>query len=125
MDNRRRSEANRTAWARDQVIGTYGDSSGYAHGFVRSGGQYRTLDFPGARATYAEGVNGRGRSWARMRRRPPMTACAASCTQGPDSTILIACSPVRSYNIHANGINNSDDNVPTTSIMWREAGGAS
>lgn len=42
------------------VVGTYNDAAGQQHGFLRSGGRYRTIDFPNARATFARGINESG-----------------------------------------------------------------
>ena len=42
------------------IVGTYNDAAGQQHGFMRSGGRYRTIDFPNARATFARGINDSG-----------------------------------------------------------------
>lgn len=41
------------------IVGTYVGLSGQ-HGFLYSGGSYRTLDAPGAAATHASGINASG-----------------------------------------------------------------
>ena len=41
------------------VVGDYVDSAGNRHGFVRSKGDYTTLDVPDAVLTVAEGINNR------------------------------------------------------------------
>jgi len=53
--------------AQGDVVGTYNDASGQQHGFLRSGGRYRTIDFPnsrvdapGAAITRVFGINDRG-----------------------------------------------------------------
>ena len=42
-----------------QIAGFYSDSTG-GHGFVKSGGNYTTLEVPGASLTYATGINDSG-----------------------------------------------------------------
>lgn len=42
-----------------QIAGFYSDSTG-GHGFVKSGGNYTTLEVPGASFTYATGINDSG-----------------------------------------------------------------
>jgi hypothetical protein len=92
-----------------EVIGTYGDSNGNVHGFVMSGGNYRTLAFPGATGTFPEGINGRGEIVGTYAPPPPNEGlCSFLYSAGHYSTILTACSTGRSYDIRANGINNSD-----------------
>ena len=92
-----------------EVIGTYGDSDGYVQGFVMSGGNYRTLAFPGATETYPEGINSRGEIVGTYAPPPPNDGlCSFLYSAGHYSTILTACSIGRSYDIRANGINNSD-----------------
>jgi probable HAF family extracellular repeat protein len=44
-----------------QVVGTYTDTSGVAHGFRYKAGVYTTLDFPGMAHNYALGINDAGR----------------------------------------------------------------
>jgi hypothetical protein len=43
-----------------QVAGSYNDSSGNSHGFLYSGGQYFTINAPGANDTYLAGINNAG-----------------------------------------------------------------
>src|SRR5690242_5293629 len=43
-----------------QVVGTYRDASGAAHGFVLQNGIYSPLDFPGSPETFANGINDLG-----------------------------------------------------------------
>jgi hypothetical protein len=105
---RRTGPLGRTA----EVIGTYGDSNGNPHGFVMSGGNYRTLAFPGATETYPQGINGRGEIVGMYAPPPPNDGlCSFLYSGGHYSTILTACSIGRSYDIRATGINNSDDIV--------------
>lgn len=42
------------------IVGGYLDSAGVSHGFVLSGGDYTTLDFPGAAGTQLTGLNPSG-----------------------------------------------------------------
>jgi probable HAF family extracellular repeat protein len=43
-----------------QVIGTYNDMAGVAHGFLYSGGLFFTIDPPGSTATVLNGINNAG-----------------------------------------------------------------
>jgi hypothetical protein len=43
-----------------QIVGTFFDTSGVAHGFVKEGATYTTIDVPGATGTYAYGNNNSG-----------------------------------------------------------------
>jgi probable HAF family extracellular repeat protein len=44
-----------------QIVGLYGGSDGYIHGFLYSGGMYTTLDDPSAtKGTFARGINAAG-----------------------------------------------------------------
>jgi hypothetical protein len=90
-----------------EVIGTYGDGSiGHVHGFVMSGGNYRTLAFPGATETFPWGINGRGEIVGTYAA-PGAGLCSFLYAAGHYSTILTPCSADRSYDIHPKGINNS------------------
>src|SRR5438034_2505816 len=42
------------------IVGTWLDSGGDAHGFMLSGGIYTTIDYPGAADTYLTGINDLG-----------------------------------------------------------------
>ena len=42
------------------IVGAYNDASGVSHGFILSGGQYTTLDYPGAPGTTLSGINPSG-----------------------------------------------------------------
>ena len=42
------------------IVGGYVDAAGVSHGFILSGGQYTTLDFPGAAGTQLTGINPSG-----------------------------------------------------------------
>ncbi len=42
------------------IVGGYNDSGSVAHGFILDGGQYTTLDFPGAAGTNLTGINPSG-----------------------------------------------------------------
>ncbi len=42
------------------IVGGYNDSGSVAHGFILDGGQYTTLDFPGAAGTNLTGLNPSG-----------------------------------------------------------------
>jgi hypothetical protein len=42
------------------IVGAYNDSGGVSHGFILSGGNYTTLDFPGAAGTTLTGLNPSG-----------------------------------------------------------------
>jgi probable HAF family extracellular repeat protein len=43
-----------------QIVGTYNDGSGAAHGYLMSGGVYTGLDYPGGTYTIAWGINDGG-----------------------------------------------------------------
>jgi uncharacterized membrane protein len=43
-----------------EVVGFYTDAAGKMHGFVLSGGQYRSVDYPEAKSTQLRGINPRG-----------------------------------------------------------------
>jgi probable HAF family extracellular repeat protein len=43
-----------------QIVGGYDDASGYAHGFLDTGGFFTTINVPGASTTYAYGINDSG-----------------------------------------------------------------
>jgi probable HAF family extracellular repeat protein len=43
-----------------QVVGTYRDASGLAHGYILENGTYSSLDFPGSLETFANGINDQG-----------------------------------------------------------------
>jgi uncharacterized membrane protein len=42
------------------IVGSFTDQNGKQHGFLLTGGQFTTLDFPGALATSANGINPAG-----------------------------------------------------------------
>lgn len=42
--------------AQGEIVGFYTDTAGRAHGFVQSGGHFRSIDFPGASSTRALGI---------------------------------------------------------------------
>jgi hypothetical protein len=42
------------------IVGGYNDAGGVSHGFILDGGQYTTLDFPGAAGTTLTGLNPSG-----------------------------------------------------------------
>jgi len=42
------------------IVGTFVDVAGQQHGFLRSGGQYRTIDYPNGHAILARGINDAG-----------------------------------------------------------------
>lgn len=44
---------------KDQIVGSYDDSNGVAHGFLKDGDRYASLDVPGATFTTAFGINDR------------------------------------------------------------------
>jgi probable HAF family extracellular repeat protein len=46
--------------ARGQIVGGYTDANGVTHGYLLSGGQYTTLDYPGATYTFGNGINAQG-----------------------------------------------------------------
>ena len=46
---------------RGSIVGTYIDSTKLTHGFLLKGKVYKTLDVPGAAATYATGINKGGK----------------------------------------------------------------
>jgi hypothetical protein len=52
-----------------EIVGSYTDKSGNSHGFLRRGTTYASIDFPGAAATYAAGVNDLAWSWGRIAQR--------------------------------------------------------
>jgi hypothetical protein len=43
-----------------EIVGAFTDQSSRIHGFLRSGEDYRSIDFPGARVSRAFGINARG-----------------------------------------------------------------
>jgi probable HAF family extracellular repeat protein len=43
-----------------QIVGTFYDGEGRAHGFVIDGGTLTQIDVPGAEGTEARGINARG-----------------------------------------------------------------
>src|SRR5262249_44281618 len=45
---------------RGDIVGSYMEASGTWHGFLLSGGELSTIDFPGAADTFAFGINPRG-----------------------------------------------------------------
>ena len=45
---------------RGQIVGSFVDTSGAVHGFVKDGEDYTTIDLPGATATYVWGINNSG-----------------------------------------------------------------
>ena len=45
------------------IVGTYFDSSGNAHGFLLSKGTFTTIDVPGSPGTNANGINPRCTLW--------------------------------------------------------------
>jgi len=42
------------------IVGTYWDAAYVAHGFLRSGGKFTSIDFPGAKQTWSFGINSNG-----------------------------------------------------------------
>jgi hypothetical protein len=42
--------------AQGEIVGGYTDTAGRTHGFLLSGGQFQSIDFPNARATQARGI---------------------------------------------------------------------
>jgi hypothetical protein len=44
----------------NQVAGYYADGNGNYHGFVEKGGQYISIDAPGATETFPDGINNKG-----------------------------------------------------------------
>jgi hypothetical protein len=42
------------------VAGYFTDSNGVIHGFTKKGGEYQTIDVPGADSTYPQGINNEG-----------------------------------------------------------------
>ena len=42
------------------IVGAYNDAGSVSHGFILDGGQYTTLDFPGAAGTTLSGINPSG-----------------------------------------------------------------
>jgi probable HAF family extracellular repeat protein len=42
------------------VVGTFTDTAGQQHGFLRSGGAYRTIDVPNGHASFGRGINDSG-----------------------------------------------------------------
>lgn len=46
--------------AQGEIVGFYNDAAGRAHGFVQSGGHFRSIDFPGAQLTRARGIGPAG-----------------------------------------------------------------
>lgn len=94
-----------------EVVGWYGDHQGNTHGFVMSGGHYRTLDFPGATSTMATGLNSKGDIVGVYGPPHGDGLCSFLCSAGTYSTILTGCPHLASYNLQANGINNSHEIV--------------
>lgn len=43
-----------------EIVGFYTDTTGATHGFVMSGGSYRTVDYPGAKSTQLRGIGPSG-----------------------------------------------------------------
>jgi len=43
-----------------EIVGAYEEPSNVWHGFLLEGGEYKTLDVPGAAQTYATGINDKG-----------------------------------------------------------------
>ena len=54
------STAGQAINAHEQVVGGYTDNNGMAHGFVATGATFGDIDFPGAVATVATGINAAG-----------------------------------------------------------------
>lgn len=46
--------------AQGEIVGFYTDTAGRTHGFLRSGGTFRSIDFPGASSTQARGIGPAG-----------------------------------------------------------------
>ena len=46
--------------AQGEIVGFYTDAAGRAHGFVQSGGHFRSIDYPNATATQALGIGPAG-----------------------------------------------------------------
>jgi probable HAF family extracellular repeat protein len=45
---------------RGDIVGRYDTADGRTHGYLLSGGEFTSIDFPGATLTTANGINARG-----------------------------------------------------------------